>query len=298
MNPFLANTYFAPEVTRRTIARQLIGFAALTFGITGGLASLYFLTDWGTDPALFASLFYVAVFAPTIASIIMAAIEGGWAGVIRLFAMLVRRTNYVRGIAVALLLLPGAWLVWGLVERAASAEPSVDLNALLVTMPVLLVTTLFVVTDPGAIGEELGLRGYALPRLLALFPPHKASFIMGVAHSIWHLPVFFIAGTVQSEINLATFIAWTIALNYIWTWTFVWANGNVLLSGFLIHLLFNLQGFAQVFPNIGDIGVVTCFVALVVVAFFPLRGYQHRVDGEKARPHDLHERSIAHPEPR
>lgn len=278
MNPFLDNTYFSPDVSRRTIRRQLIGFALITVAITGGLASLYFLTDWGDNPAVFTSLFYVAVFAPTIASIIMAAIEGGWAGVVRLFAMLVRRTNYVRGIAIVLLLLPGSWLLWGLIERGATGGTFVDLHALLVTMPIVLLTTAFVFTDPGAIGEELGLRGYALPRLLALYPPNKASFILGLAHAIWHLPVFFIAGTTQSDVNLAAYIAWTIALSYIWTWTFLWANGNVLLSGFLVHLLFNVQGAAQVFPHLEDIGIVTCFVALLVAVLLPFPTYRQRVD--------------------
>ena len=273
MGAFLENRFLATGISRRTILRQLVGFTALTCLITFGLACLYFFTDIGADPAVANALLYVAVFAPTVASVVMSYAEAGRAGVARLFGMLVRPTNYLRWSGVALLLLPGSWLMWALLERITGAGQTVDLHALFVTMPLLLFTTGYVLFDPGPIGEELGLRGYALPRLLALYPPGVASLLMGVAHALWHLPVFFVAGSFQSSLNVAMFFGWTIALSYLWTWLFLWANGNVLVSGVLIHLLFNIQGAAGVFPNLENIGVVTCVVALILVTCFPFTSF-------------------------
>jgi membrane protease YdiL (CAAX protease family) len=39
------------------------------------------------------------------------------------------------------------------------------------------------------VGEEIGWRGFALPRLLAVRSPLTASLILGVLWSLWHLPV-------------------------------------------------------------------------------------------------------------
>ncbi len=45
------------------------------------------------------------------------------------------------------------------------------------------------------LGEELGWRGYALPKLLQRFSPLVASLIIGVLWGLWHQPTFFIAGS-------------------------------------------------------------------------------------------------------
>jgi len=43
----------------------------------------------------------------------------------------------------------------------------------------------------GALGEELGWRGYVLPSLQRRYRPLVAVLILGVGHAIWHLPLFF-----------------------------------------------------------------------------------------------------------
>lgn len=40
-----------------------------------------------------------------------------------------------------------------------------------------------------AVGEELGWRGFALPRLLERYGPVWASLILGALHSVWHWPL-------------------------------------------------------------------------------------------------------------
>lgn len=54
----------------------------------------------------------------------------------------------------------------------------------------------------GPLGEEFGWRGYALPRLQAQYGPLRASIILGTFWAMWHLPLFFIAGTAQSLLSI------------------------------------------------------------------------------------------------
>jgi len=51
------------------------------------------------------------------------------------------------------------------------------------------ITSLFF--DGGGLMEEIGWRGFALPRLQMKFTPLKSSIILGVIWSLWHIPVKF-----------------------------------------------------------------------------------------------------------
>ena len=47
-----------------------------------------------------------------------------------------------------------------------------------------------------SLGEEPGWRGFALPRLQQQYGPLVGTLILGVMHGLWHLPVYFIPGTI------------------------------------------------------------------------------------------------------
>lgn len=54
----------------------------------------------------------------------------------------------------------------------------------------------------GPLSEEIGWRGYAQDRLQKIFDPIIASIILGIFWALWHLPLFFMAGTAQHELGL------------------------------------------------------------------------------------------------
>jgi membrane protease YdiL (CAAX protease family) len=54
----------------------------------------------------------------------------------------------------------------------------------------------------GPLAEEPGWRGTAYPRLRASMNRYQAGLVLGVVWAIWHLPLFFIPGTIQASFGL------------------------------------------------------------------------------------------------
>jgi membrane protease YdiL (CAAX protease family) len=74
----------------------------------------------------------------------------------------------------------------GLVEFKLDFYPLLMIN-LLANVVIGILPLTFVV---GPFGEELGWRGYLLPRLLEKFHPIKFSLLIGIIWACWHLPLF------------------------------------------------------------------------------------------------------------
>jgi membrane protease YdiL (CAAX protease family) len=67
----------------------------------------------------------------------------------------------------------------------------------------------------GPLAEEPGWRGTAYPRLRASLSCFQAGLVLGVAWAVWHLPLFFIPGTVQAEFGLISWSGLLFTLNVI-----------------------------------------------------------------------------------
>lgn len=79
--------------------------------------------------------------------------------------------------------------------------------------------------------EELGWRGFALPRLQQRYGPVLGTVILGTMHALWHLPAFFtqILGPFSFP-GYAGFFVSAIALTVLFTWIFNHTRGSVLLA--------------------------------------------------------------------
>jgi membrane protease YdiL (CAAX protease family) len=77
----------------------------------------------------------------------------------------------------------------------------------------------------GPLAEELGWRGFLLPRLLSKYSPLLASVILGLVWAAWHINMFF------SPIStLVLFTASAVALSILMTVMFLYTRGSVLLA--------------------------------------------------------------------
>ena len=93
-------------------------------------------------------------------------------------------------------------------------------------------------STPIQAGEEIGWRGYALPRLAARFGFARASLILGVIWEFWHLPLFFIPGLGNYGQSFPIFVLGGIALSVAMAWLYSHTSGSLLLA-MLMHSAVN-----------------------------------------------------------
>jgi membrane protease YdiL (CAAX protease family) len=94
----------------------------------------------------------------------------------------------------------------------------------------------------GGLGEEIGLRGFALTRLQTRHPPLKASLIIGFWWGLWHLP----AWTERSILEIA--ITWLGVLSF--SMIFTWFYNNTISLPIVMLLHASLNSFDDVYETI------------------------------------------------
>jgi uncharacterized protein len=201
--------------------RGLVRFFAGAFAFTWALqapAALASLGVFAGEAAVWLPLAVLGVFGPAVAATLVVAREGGWAAVRRLYAGLAAWRVSVRFYLIGLLL-PAAALsgiLWLL--RFAGREGPIAYfpdGARLVAAVVI------------ALGEEIGWRGFALPRLQQRLPGFAASGVIGVLWTLWHVPMFVAAG-VPLSLLLVMALYFT-GGSLLFTWLFNRSGGSLLV---------------------------------------------------------------------
>jgi membrane protease YdiL (CAAX protease family) len=90
-----------------------------------------------------------------------------------------------------------------------------------------------------ACGEEPGWRGFALPRLQALYSPLTANLILAFFWALWHLPLPQAQGLANPAAFLEYYIG-TFAHCIIIAWLFNHTRGSILVAG-LLHVSSNVS---------------------------------------------------------
>jgi len=138
-------------------------------------------------------------------------------------------------------------------------------NLLLLTVP-------FFLFDAIANGEEMGWRGYVLPRLQAKYSALTASLILSVIWAFWHIPKFV---THWNTITFMWFTVDEIAKAILLTWMYNNTKGSLLLVT-LFHASFNTAGLLlPIANNLTDtnmnmralISIIEVIVAGIVVIY-------------------------------
>jgi membrane protease YdiL (CAAX protease family) len=91
----------------------------------------------------------------------------------------------------------------------------------------------------GPLSEEIGWRGYALPRLQTRWNALTSSLIVGGIWGLWHLPLFMMVGTSQHELGIP-FIGFLIGMSansLFYTWLYN-NTKHSLWSAILLHWLY------------------------------------------------------------
>jgi membrane protease YdiL (CAAX protease family) len=133
-------------------------------------------------------------FSFTIAGVIVTAVIAGRAGLRVLGKKFNPRLASWRWYGAALLLPYGLFGIAALLAISGNKAILETTNLSLETLWAILFSAqaglIFYMLLRGGMGEELGLRGFALPRLQLRHGPTVASFIIGILWAGWHLPVY------------------------------------------------------------------------------------------------------------
>ena len=221
--------------------RDLIPFFAMTFLIAWGILALYLFASQ-TMVRLFGNLtgehplFYLAVYAPAIAALILVLCRHGLNGLRRFLSqLLIWRLPR----AWTLFLIVGVPIPFFLGALVQSHPDEWDLGArgsLLVAMVMMLIK--------GPV-EEIGWRGIAQPLLQRRMRPLMAALVLGMVWGLWHYPAFLLSGTPQSAWNFGAFFLGTIALSVIVTPLFNLSKGSL-----LVPVLFHFQMINPLWPDV------------------------------------------------
>lgn len=114
----------------------------------------------------------------------------------------------------------------------------------------------------GPLREEIGWRGFALPRLQNLYSPLIGTLILALIWTVWHFPLH-VNGIYPG--GLAGFFNrfyWNIPLTFILTWIYNHTRGSLLLTT-LFHTSVNTMGTLLIIPSAIVIPQSLAFLILV-----------------------------------
>jgi CAAX protease family protein len=185
-------------------------------------------------PAISGFLYLLGVFAPALAALALTARADGRAGTLALLRRTVKWSVGARWYVFAVGYMAAIKLVSALLLRIATgAWPAFGQE------PVYIMAIAIVFSTPVQAGEEIGWRGYALPRLSARLGLSIASIVLGVIWAGWHLPFFFISGTDKSGQSFPLYLLSVTALSVAMAWLYWRTNGSLLLT-MLMHAAVNV----------------------------------------------------------
>jgi uncharacterized protein len=124
----------------------------------------------------------------------------------------------------------------------------------------------FSVVPGSALGEEIGWRGYVLPRLQSRMSALSAALLIAPIWGLWHLPLWLTGDPVKTPTFYLAFFASVFPMSILLTWVYN-STGGSLLMVVLAHATVNLP-VTLVIDDLGTRGRVPSllYFGLLVVA--------------------------------
>jgi uncharacterized protein len=250
-----------PSLVRR---HPLISFYVLTYAITWLIwAPLVIFRNSIPGPVGFI-LAMLGSLVPSTLGLVFIGLLSGRPGVRRVLRRLIHARIGLRRYLAALALTTLAPLAVAISILMGGATPVVDTTILGVLF--LLFLFAFHIFPGSALGEELGWRGFALPRMQVRNSALKASLIIGILWGPWHLPLW-LRGIESHQISLyIPFVIMVIATSVICTWLYNNTGGSLFII-VLYHAAVNLPITVLISPlGSQQTQPFLIYVALTVIA--------------------------------
>jgi uncharacterized protein len=304
MNTLDAAKRPAPPRANLLVRHPLISFFVMAFAFSWIAWSPWFLSEDGagllpySSPLLNSLVVPVGILlGPFLSAFIMTGATEGRAGIRRLLRRIVLWRVGLRWYLFALVGVP-------VVMALGTVILPMGMASLLALgpgyVPTYLVWFLIIAIIGGPLLEEVGWRGFALPRLQPLYGPLTGTLILGLLWALWHLPEFLVPAWAKSSggssfLDIVKFVVIAIAFAIVITWVFNNTKGSVLMA-ILVHAsidTFSMPMGTLFAPSQMANSILVSFglLALVVVALTRGRlGYQHYRQKELRRPCAAHGR--------
>ena len=228
--------------------------------------------SWFKQPAFQVLLILPAV-GPALAAVIVQRALVGKKGTNFWFRSLWRWKAGVRWLVVSVTLPAVLLLAESVVERVLGLTAS----GIVSQRTAGLVFGAFVIALVSNPWEEVGWRGFALPRLQKDHSAFFATLVVGILWALWHLPLFFWAENPMSQYPFLLWSVNTIAEAFIYTWLYNSTQGSVLAVA-LYHVLNNTYGALLGSGSIPARLVVTVTMAAILLG---AHGTQNLSRGER-----------------
>lgn len=232
-----------PISTPRSLAQimrehPLISFFFLSYAFSWIITLPYVLSIWGILPGNYTLALYIKQWVgPALAGIIMTRVTGGKAGLLRLRHSIRQWRAGWQWYLFILLGVPGLILLGVAIQPGALANFQGLPPQFLVNYLVYFVIVFFGVGLP----EEIGWRGFALPRMQPRYGPLLGTLLLGGLWAFWHLLFFLMPdhgggpGTdpIASLKNFSIFFLMVLAVSIVFTWVFNHTRGSVFMASLL-----------------------------------------------------------------
>ena len=253
------------ECTSSQRRHQLVAYFLLTYALSWAIEIPVALSLRGVIAARVPfALHYLASFGPLLAAVIVTLAGDGLPGLRRLFGGLARwrveRVYSLVGLVApcvlfALVVAASALLQGALPDLSSLGQPDyLPYIGILPTLGLWLLTF--------GLGEEVGWRGFALPRLQAGRSAFSASLLLGAFWACWHLPAVFYRDTYMAMGLLVIPMLLVVATvgSVVYTWLYNGTRGSLLML-VLFHGLFD-------FFSVWEGGVIGAGPVMTVVMVF------------------------------
>ena len=211
---------------------DLLKFLVLTFGVTWTCFISVAVAIPAEKPLGYA-LVLMGAYAPSFVALALTAWRERQQGVRAILRQVVHWQVAKRWYLFAVLYIVAIKLTVAVILRASTgAWPRFG------TTPWYVIPLAVAFSTPFQAGEEIGWRGYALPRLSDHFGLRRASIYLGVIWAVWHLPQFFIptSDTYGQSFLIFAFQVVAISVTLSWLWN---AAAKSLLLPMLLHSTVN-----------------------------------------------------------
>jgi membrane protease YdiL (CAAX protease family) len=252
------------------IEHEILGLFFIAYALSWIVGISLALEAQGKGNAIIPfSMHYLYAFGPTIAAIIMTWLVSGKEGIKELFSRILKwkvkpiwwiiafSPLWLFGLLVVVQwLITGEWLDINLLGQVKFL-PQLNIGVAVI---------LWVLTF--GLGEEIGWRGYALPRLQKKRSALSATLILAGLWALWHWPMFFYV------LDSSIIVGWLISLvagTIVFTWLYNSSQGSVLML-ILWHGFFDFitaskagEGLAAIILSV----IVMIWAIIVVFVYKP-----------------------------